>query len=348
MRALTAGMVVLVAMALGGQAWGDLDNTNQVPQKLHLELDLVDGSRVIGVPSIDSLPVRTPYAKMNIHLKQILTVKIEEDHETASLELRNGDKLKVVITLEPILLETIFGKVSVGIEHIRELRTVLAGGSLPDPLRRGLVLYYSFDRNEGGTVTDQSGKRNNGEVKGAKWISNGKTRGAYAFNGRDARISIDNNDSLDFGLGPRTIAAWIKSSGASRDYQVIFDKGTNPGYAFRLRPSNRAIEYFKSEGNSYSFFTSSRAITDNAWHNLVVVDHGNGTVTFYKDGAFLEAVTKTNYNSDSNSKAAIGALPLPSMSQLFSGTIDEVMILNRALSKEEVKRIYNAQNGQKR
>jgi arabinan endo-1,5-alpha-L-arabinosidase len=217
----------------------------------------------------------------------------------------------------------------------------LSGGALAEGLKKGLVLRYSFGRDEGGKVKDESGSGNDGTVDGAKWIEKG---GAYAFNGSSARIAINNSPSLDFGAGARTIAAWIKSSGASGSHQEIFNKGTNPGYAFRLAPSPaRAIEYFKSAGANYSFFTSSHTITDDAWHHLAVVDHGNGTVDFYKGGVFLETVTKTNYNSDSGGRAAIGAWTDASFAQCYNGSIDELAVYNRALSAEEVRALCGAQ-----
>jgi hypothetical protein len=88
---------------------------------LRLAVDLVDGSHVIGVPRIKSIPVQTSYAKMDIPLTQIQSIKIEDDHEIASFELQNGDKLKGVLDLQPLELETIFGKVSIGIEHVQSL-----------------------------------------------------------------------------------------------------------------------------------------------------------------------------------------------------------------------------------
>ncbi|MEI6150406.1 MAG: hypothetical protein WCS01_15000, partial [bacterium] len=60
---------------------------------LRLELDLVDGSRLIGTPSLATVPVQTSYAKMDIPLTQIQTIKIGDDHETVTLNLRNGDTL---------------------------------------------------------------------------------------------------------------------------------------------------------------------------------------------------------------------------------------------------------------
>ena len=63
-----------------------------------MSLDLADGSYVIGMPSIKSVPVQTPYAKIDIPLREILSMEIGDDHETASFELRNGDRLKGVFS----------------------------------------------------------------------------------------------------------------------------------------------------------------------------------------------------------------------------------------------------------
>jgi len=95
-----------------------------VPKELplRLEVDLVDGSRVIGTPGITTVPVQTPYAKMDVPLAQIQSLKIGDDHETVTLNLINGDTLTGVISLKPIELKTVFGTVAVGIEHIQRFR----------------------------------------------------------------------------------------------------------------------------------------------------------------------------------------------------------------------------------
>lgn len=126
------GIVIIVAIALGGPAWAEPDDANQTSQQMRLELDLVDGSHIIGVPKIESVPVQTSYARMDVPLKQLINIKMGDDHETASIDLRNGDKIKGVISLAPIKLKTVFGKVFIGIEHIKDLRVVLVGGALPD------------------------------------------------------------------------------------------------------------------------------------------------------------------------------------------------------------------------
>lgn len=119
----------LLVFMLSGCATGRdvCEDTNQDSPKISLELYLVDGSRIIGVPKIEIVPLETSYAKISIPLAKIQSIKMSEDHETASLELRNGDKLKGVVSLDPIKLETLFGSVKIGLEHIQKMEVMLRG-----------------------------------------------------------------------------------------------------------------------------------------------------------------------------------------------------------------------------
>jgi hypothetical protein len=127
---LAVGMIVALAVS----SWGEEAQTNAT---LRLAIDLVDGSRLIGTPAIATVPVQTAYAKMDVPLAQIQSLKIGDDHETVTLDLLNGDKLTGVISLKPIELKTVFGTVAVGIEQIQQLDIVLSGGTG----QKGLVLW---------------------------------------------------------------------------------------------------------------------------------------------------------------------------------------------------------------
>jgi len=139
MKRIALCAAAFAAALFGGAVWAETDAEFQ---PLGLELDLVDGSRVIGVPVIETLPMQTSYARMEIPLNQIRTVRIGADHEAASLTLQNGDTLSGVISLKPIRLTTIFGAVKIGVEHIREFRVVPAGTTAA---RKGLVLWNRLD-----------------------------------------------------------------------------------------------------------------------------------------------------------------------------------------------------------
>lgn len=134
MKPFTFCIAILSAMALVGAAWAGKDTAE--PQ-LRVQLDLADGSHIIGAPAIDSVPVHTPYAKMDVPLKEVLAIKMGDDHETAALDLRNGDKIRGVIDLKPLKLETVFGKVAVGIEHIKQVDVLLVRATGPLPLFEG-------------------------------------------------------------------------------------------------------------------------------------------------------------------------------------------------------------------
>ena len=62
---------------------------------------------------------------MDVPLKQVLAIKVDENRETASIDLCNGDKLKGVVSLAPIKLRTIFGDMAISIEHVRDSRILL-------------------------------------------------------------------------------------------------------------------------------------------------------------------------------------------------------------------------------
>jgi hypothetical protein len=63
-KRLTFGMMVLAATVLAGMAEAEQDKAEP---PLRLELSLVDGSRIIGAPSIEAIPVETSYANMSEH-----------------------------------------------------------------------------------------------------------------------------------------------------------------------------------------------------------------------------------------------------------------------------------------
>jgi hypothetical protein len=77
--------VVLLLSTAGGMLAGEpavrAAGTNEV---LKVELELSDGSRLIGTPGIVTVPVQTAFAKMDVPLTQIQTLKIGDDHETVS------------------------------------------------------------------------------------------------------------------------------------------------------------------------------------------------------------------------------------------------------------------------
>jgi hypothetical protein len=330
---------------------GDLDN--------YLLLD-AEKKRFDAEKSVKDLATaKEPYRSATVAYGQALVllqeqyVKALDEYVKKSLIANRIDEAKTAKAAKDEIVASMAGlketlpaqpsKPAVVADPVPEKPALL--GNIFSTYSKDLVLYYTFDKNMGASVPDTSKNKNDGRAIGAKWVQEGKVGSSCLFNGSNARILIDHDASLELGSGPRTMGAWIKNYGSTHSYQSIFYKGSNPGYGIRLSLlPDRAIEYFKSAGENYSIYTSSHVIADANWRHLVVVDQGNGTVEFYLDGVLIEAMTKQNYNTNTKEKAAVGGLANTLHGQWFNGLIDELFIFKRALTKTEVKRLYDAQN----
>jgi hypothetical protein len=95
-----------------------------------VSIDLVDGSRIVGVPGIESVRVRTARARMDIALDRIARVVIADDRETAAFALQSGDRIEGVLDLPSIGMKTVFGEVSIGVEHVHVITVRLKTGDI--------------------------------------------------------------------------------------------------------------------------------------------------------------------------------------------------------------------------
>jgi hypothetical protein len=334
----TLDLTVVAVMMLGAWRAAGAENTSDPPQEMRLEIELVDGSRLIGRPRIDTVPVQTPYAKMAIPLKQILTVGLGDDHETVSVDLQNGDKLKGVISLGPIELATLFGPVKVGIEHIRRIDVGVSGGGLSNVLARGLFLYYPFDKDEGNRVTDASGNGHDGRPQGSRWTPDGKVGGAFAFGG---------SDYVEMGYQPAgteiTLAAWIKPANTGLGFFLGTHFSESSLWMLTVEgphgpPKQCARIGYNTGTDGESLFGTSN-VQDGRWHHVAATIDSKGA-KLYVDGV-LENQNAVSGNWK-GANAAIGR-SLTGSPGFYSGLVDEVMIFRRPLTAAEIKQIYDAQ-----
>jgi hypothetical protein len=324
--------IALVVLFLTGWSLATAETTNQTPEQIRVELDLVDGSRVIGVPSITSIPLQTSYARMDIPLAQIMTLGMAEDHETAELTLGNGDKLSGVVKLKPIRLDTLFGDIRIGIAHIKRISILLPGGQLSDQLRRSLVLYYSFDNDDAGTVKDDSGNGHDGVLRGAKWTPDGYKGGAYVFNGYSSFIETA---TLPAQTGSWSVAAWIRTTQVVRGQRWIVTRSPWQPGAWELMTSYGRGAMAVCPGEE---FAGQRFVADGNWHHLVATyDDTTGERLLYVDGELGAKDMARGRFRENAYPIQIGKRA--DMLQCFEGTIDEVMIFNRALSADEVRQL---------
>jgi hypothetical protein len=345
--------VLLAVLALVPLSWGQIA-TNESP--LSLSIDLVDGSRLMGVPGIASIPVQTAYAKLDVALTNVLSIKMEENHKMALFEMRNGDKVKGAMILKTLNLQTAVGKVSLGLEQIAQVE-VISGGSFKTGLEKGLVLYYSFDKDDGAKVTDESVRMNNGEVRGAQWVREGKRGGAYLFDGSGGHIRVPG--SADFNFVDVTISAWVKPDDfATVDRNNVVSTLTTliDDGGIQLDCSAYDVRFnYRAPGESTVVSERVFEPSENGrWHFIAATYHHESEesiVALYADGHLCKAVHQpTKQATYSNQQMFIGincdgraAGMGHDYGREFKGLIDEIRLYNRALSPEEMETLYNSE-----
>ena len=113
-----------VFLMLGGCFGTALAEEQNASLDLKLIVELVDGSRLIGEPNLETISMATPYATMEIALEQVRHLVLHKGHESASCEMLNGDKLTGVLDLGKLKLQTLCGKITVPIHTIKKIEVI--------------------------------------------------------------------------------------------------------------------------------------------------------------------------------------------------------------------------------
>ena len=365
MKRIALGVTVSVIVALVGAAWAAPDKAEP---PLRLEVDLVDGSHIIGTPGIETVPVETAYAKMDIPLRQIRSLQIGKDHETVTLCLQNGDKLTGVITLGPLKLQTAFGMITIGMEHVRVFGVVLAG----EAPKEGLIAWYHFND---GTANDASDNKCNGILHGAKPAPDRSNRPdcAMSFDGKGAWIEVPSSRVYD-ALTEITIAGWVcpvddqrpgrsshfliskqpsgglsdQHSPTSSNHGGQFDLGlmVNDGL-WQVYVCSQVAPYMCSEGHVFPL----KSVKSGQWHHLAVtISREENRVRVYLDGQKTGDLIYTEQSQTGHILSQPTTEPLrigkrkdadfdPGSNNYFNGRLDDIRIYNRVLSDEDIQGI---------
>jgi hypothetical protein len=194
---------------------------------------------------------------------------------------------------------------------------------------------------EGGSNTtytrDYSGNGNNGAVNGSTWSSTSgyDGKGAYGFDGLNDYINIGAPASLNFaGNTSFTIAARVKVLGGTNTHRPIVVKGDTQ-YTLKIY-TNNTFESCAYDGAWKCAYSISN-LTQGSWYHLVG-RFGNGNVSLWVNGTYQNSntysgITTNAYNVNIGRDAE-------NPTRLFNGTIDEVLILNRALTSQEINYLY--------
>jgi hypothetical protein len=202
-------------------------------------------------------------------------------------------------------------------------------------LNEGLVAYYPFN----GNANDASGNGNHGILYGAVLTQDrfGNPNRAYDFDGVDDSIEVPDHPDFHF-TNQMTVAAWV------RPYHLIHHNILNKSYAldsYSLSVLNGKFKFTVNFPNGqwgYGEWVEAPAFLDQ-WTHVAGVYNGQKLLLFV-NGILAASKLVTGTLQDSNRPIVIGNHP---PWEAYEGTIDDIRMYNRPLSKEEVFQLYNAE-----
>ena len=213
-----------------------------------------------------------------------------------------------------------------------------------------LIGYWTFDE---GTISetaaaDSSGKENDGIFVGSPTPVPGKVgTGALAL-GPSIYINIDSVADDVQGAADITLNGWVKTATTVKTYWIACNTGTGGNVVlFAIDATLGGVSYIYDGGTSTRDIPSMNPVNDNQWHMLTYVKSGS-VGTHYVDGVVQGTHTVSYAPFSSNDLWSIGQeWDTATPSDFFSdaGQVDEVAIWRRALTIDEIVKIYNAGNG---
>ncbi len=232
--------------------------------------------------------------------------------------------------------------------------SVASAPTVPQNLAQGLVLYFNFNSEPtAGKISDLSGHGNDGQAVNVQWLADGHRGGCIQFGLTNSYINVPDNDSLN--PTNMTLAAWIKTSFTDRFWRRIFDKATRKEFDLTMCGDNKVGG--PDDGKSWrgqvalevahQWMPSGIEIADGQWHQVVGTFDGF-ELRLYLDGWPVGSPHRakgqpqhTSYDLTIGANRSTG---VPGeIGQAFNGSMDDVMMFNRALSSEEVQALYYSQ-----
>ncbi len=208
-----------------------------------------------------------------------------------------------------------------------------------------LALWLPFDESSGATeFADESGHGRNGSCSSPHCPTagaNGHHGKALRFDGSDDYVEVPHSDGLN--PAAMTIAAWIKADTWATEYWegVVVSKddweSDVRGYTLRTGENGRLSFALPIDG-TWEQALSGQVMSTGTWVHVAGTYDGN-TIKVFVNGTEQASTPASGSFVASSYPLNIGRSPYAT-NRLFDGTIDDVVIYNRALSEEEIELLY--------
>ena len=217
------------------------------------------------------------------------------------------------------------------------LMLFLAVISTPADITKGMIGYWPLD----GNAKDESGNDYHGELtKGVKWKANGKVGGAAEFDGEGGHVKVAQGELapevLDF-----TVAAWINGYKAQNWAAFVSARGAGgQAYWMGYHDQDDTLTYVWNNDSAQTWnWAGSIKIPKDTW-GLVAVAIEKKKATAYAYTAASEKLEMAENKIDHVLQAPLNfVFGRDSGTRFYKGLMDEVMMFERTLNKDEIMQL---------
>lgn len=320
-------------------------------------LGLSDGTQFVGLARIDNDGGRVDVTQGTIGADRLTSGGYVSVIATG-LGLPNVYDVEVVASGKPQVSATYTsgtytGNATVALDVSQGLSLVALGGNATETYRMNSldvtlsvpggdeILHYSFDTADttATTATDLSQNGNDGAIGGIPNSLPGAFGEALQFAAGDyvtvGKPLLSQSDANQ----PYTIAAWVKSDTGSGGGLFSQYPGNPNAQRFCLRtdPSGGRPTWWAGDSGDRAVSTTA-VNADTDWHHVVMTKDASQNLTVYVDGADTTDATKPNTHTTAftDANTEIGRFSATVIND-FRGSIDEVWVLDRAISQPEAR-----------
>ena len=211
----------------------------------------------------------------------------------------------------------------------------------------GLEAYYKLDETTGLIATDFSGNGNNGTMEGYTFnhgvINGGVTieDGAMVFDGTTGYVDTGiSQEMLDNSF---SLSAWVNKTNIGTSEVIISKNFHYP--SLRISSTGKLILGY-TQNSDIIYATSSNSIPIGEWvHITGTYNDSDNSLKVYINGVFEGSeTTDGTFKVDTNHNFLIGKFRSNPLSY-FNGSLDDVLIYDRALTSDEIEAQYEAGRG---
>ena len=220
-------------------------------------------------------------------------------------------------------------------------------------LTNGLVGFWSFDGKDmaGVTAYDRSGNANNGTLTNGPTRAIGKIGQGLNFDSTNDYVNIANESNFDFErTQPFSVSAWVFPN-QLKDQEIISKLRSSAGFdGWEVQMLNTSgtirLWLINNYGTANRIHADcSQNLSANTWTHIAIVYDGSSLSSGIY--CYLNAVNVgANPSATTLSASILNELPVQigtrdsDTANVWGGLIDDVRVYNRALSADEIKRLY--------